>query len=243
MVLDETASTNADLAEAARAGAPDGAIITTDHQAAGRGRLDRTFTMPPRSGIAVSALIRPHVPLSRWTWLPLVAGLAVADVVQWAQVTGCSIKWPNDVLVGGRKICGILLERVEAPPGSSLPAAAVIGMGLNVTLTAEELPVDTATSLLLEGAEQLDRTSLLTALLARLDHWLDAWEDTAPVAAERLREAFLERCGTIGQQVRVTLPDGGSVEGVAETVDEAGRLVVDGIGFSAGDVTHVRSAS
>lgn len=196
--------------------------------------------MPPMSGIAVSALIRPQVPLARWSWLPLVAGLAVADTVGEAGVAGGGIKWPNDVLVDGRKISGILLERVEPPAGSDLPAAAVIGMGVNVSLTADERPVETATSLLLEGAQELDRSVLVTRLLTHLDRWLAAWEDDERFDA--LRDAFVSRCVTVGQYVRVTLPDGNRVEGTAETVDEFGRLVVDGRAFSAGDITHVRPA-
>ncbi|MFD1858637.1 biotin--[acetyl-CoA-carboxylase] ligase [Aeromicrobium camelliae] len=237
----ESPSTNAELAIAARSGAPSGSVVTTDHQAAGRGRLDRTFVMPPMSGIAVSALIRPEVPLARWSWLPLVAGLAVADTIAEAGVRDGGIKWPNDVLVAGRKISGILLERVEPPAGSGLAAAAVIGMGVNVSLSEEERPVETATSLLLEGADQLDRTVLATRLLTHLDRWLSAWEnDDESFAA--LREAFVQRCVTVGQHVRVMLPDGSRVEGTAETVDEFGRLVVDGKPFSAGDITHVRPA-
>ncbi|RLV54736.1 biotin--[acetyl-CoA-carboxylase] ligase [Aeromicrobium phragmitis] len=241
VVTAESPSTNAELAEAARAGAPSGSVVTTDHQAAGRGRLDRTFVMPPMSGIAVSALIRPDVPLTRWSWLPLVAGLAVADAIAEAGVAAGGIKWPNDVLVDGRKISGILLERVEPPAGSKLRPAAVIGMGVNVSVTEADRPVETATSLLLEGAEHLDRTVLVTRLLTHLDRWLAVWEDDAAASFEELRDAFVRRCVTVGQHVRLTLPDG-SREGTAETVDEFGRLVVDGQPFSAGDITHVRPA-
>ncbi len=192
------------------------------------------------SGIAVSVLVRPAVTLSLWSWLPLVAGLAVADTVTEAGVRGAGIKWPNDVLVDGRKISGILLQRVDPPQGSPLPAAAVIGMGVNVTLTDQERPVETATSLLLERATVTDRTMLVARLLVHLDRWLKVWEDSAPGRVDTLRAAFAGRCVTLGQQVRVTLPNGSRVEGTAETVDDMGRLVVDGTPFSAGDITHVR---
>lgn len=240
VVTAESPSTNAELAEAARKGAPSGSVLTTDHQAAGRGRLDRTFVMPPMSGIAVSVLVRPIVAVSLWSWLPLVAGLAVADTIAEAGVRGAGIKWPNDVLVDGRKISGILLQRVDPTPGSQLPAAAVIGMGVNVSLTAQERPVETATSLLLERATVTDRTTLVARLLFHLDRWLKVWEDSTAGRIDTLRAAFTGRCVTLGQQVRVTLPDGSRVEGAAETVDDVGRLVVDGTPFSAGDITHVR---
>lgn len=237
IVTDRTESTNADLADLARGGAPNGSVATTDHQYSGRGRLERTFVMPPCSGLAVSALIRPTAPMSRWSWLPLVAGLAVADTASDAGVRGAAIKWPNDVLVEQRKICGILLEAIQVPE-----QAAIIGIGVNVSLTAEELPVPTATSLWLQGAQVLDRTQLAAILLDNLDRRLAEWEEPGDQAIRRLRDEFVEHCDTIGRQVRIELPDGSRAEGLAETVDTAGRLVVAGRAYGAGDVTHVRPA-
>lgn len=237
-VLDETLSTNADLAAAARDGAPAGSIITTEFQAQGRGRLDRTFTMPPRSGIAVSTLIRPvDVPFASWSWLPLITGLAVHDVAAEAGVTA-GVKWPNDVLVDGRKISGILLESLGTDDGP----AAVIGAGINVTLTADERPAEHATSLLLEGANQLDRTELLIIYLRRLEHYLQQWVGDVE-EQQQLREHFVARCITVGQDVKVLRPDGKLTVGLAETIDDHGRLVVAGEPLSAGDVTHVRPQS
>lgn len=234
-VTDETASTNADLAAAAREGAPEWTVHTTDHQAAGRGRLDRTFTMPPLTGIAVSVLVRPvEVPPVRWPWLPLVTGLAVVDAVREVGVEA-ALKWPNDVLVDDRrKLCGILVERVETPDGP----AAIIGVGLNVALTAEDLPVDTATSLWLEGADTLDRTAILAVLLRCLRERLEQWRD--PARVDELAQAYGAACSTIGRRVRVLRADGSDVEGDATGIDDSGRLVVDGVPWSAGDVTHLR---
>lgn len=233
VVTARTASTNADLAEAARHGAPAGTVHTTEHQASGRGRLGRTFTMPPRSGIAVSVLLRPQVPATRWPWLPLVTGLAIADTVRGLGVDA-AVKWPNDVLVDGeRKLCGILLERVETGEGP----AAVVGIGVNTTLTRDELPVETATSLWLENATETDRTAVLLVLLARLEEWFARWESAE---VDELIDAFVAGCVTIGREVRIEVPDGTTQTGVATTVDELGRLVVDGRAHSAGDVRHVR---
>ncbi len=234
-VTDETASTNADLARAAHAGAPEWAVHTTDHQAAGRGRLDRTFTMPPLTGIAVSMLVRPvEVPPLRWPWLPLVAGLAVVDTVRDVGVEA-ALKWPNDVLVeDSRKLCGILVERVETSDGP----AAVVGVGLNVALTRDELPVETATSLLLEDATTIDRTEVLLVLMRRLRERLTLWRD--PERVMELAEAYVSACSTIGRRVRIERADGTDVIGEATGIDPSGCLVVDGVAWSAGDVTHLR---
>lgn len=235
-VAERTASTNADAADLARAGRADGTVVTADHQTAGRGRLDRTFEIPERSGIAVSVLLRPDgVPLQRWVWLPLLAGLALDDTLRDLGVVG-ALKWPNDVLVDGRKISGILLERVETPGG----AAAVVGIGLNVTLGADELPVPTATSLALAGATDLDRGSVTVRLLGHLERHYRSWLAAGEESDARLRAAYRAACDTVGRDVDVTLPDGSILTGPATDIDEHGRLVVAGTAVSAGDVTHVR---
>ena len=138
-VLPHTPSTNAVLAERAREGAPEGLVVATEHQTAGRGRLDRTWETPAGSALTFSTLLRPEVPPATWPWLPLLTGYAVAKALAGAGF-GAVLKWPNDVLIGDRKVAGILVERVETPGGP----AAVVGIGLNVLLAAEELPVPTA---------------------------------------------------------------------------------------------------
>ena len=242
VITDQTVSTNADVVAAARASAPEGTVHATDLQSAGRGRLDRTWTSPSGSGIAVSVLLRPDsIPAARWVWLPLLVGLAVDATVRELGVE-CGLKWPNDVLVDDRKLAGILLERIETPLG----AAAIIGVGLNVTLREDELPVDTATSLLLEGATETDRTIVLRALLRNLEALYRAWKEADGNPAAGIRDSYERRCVTIGSRVRVTLPtgsspDGQALEGEATAIDELGRLVVDGQAISAGDITHVRA--
>ncbi|WP_229051712.1 biotin--[acetyl-CoA-carboxylase] ligase [Aeromicrobium sp. Leaf350] len=235
-VLVETGSTNADAAQWAREGAPHGSVVTADHQLAGRGRLDRSFTLPERSGIAVSVVWRPEVPLRHWVWLPLAAGLALDATLVELGVHG-RLKWPNDVLVDGRKISGILLERVETP-GAGSAAAAVVGIGLNVDLTDDELPVPHATSLRIAGAADLDRGRVLALLLHHLDLAYERWR-TGDAAT--LRADYVARCDTVGRVVDVAMPDGSVLQGTAEDVDVDGRLVVAGTAVSAGDVTHVRA--
>ncbi len=224
-VLSETASTNAVVAERARSGEPPGLVVVAEAQTAGRGRLDRSWVSPPRAGLTFSVLLRPDLPPAQWPWLPLWGGLAVATALRDRIGVDAELKWPNDVLVQGRKLCGLLAEVPE-------PGALVLGIGLNVTTTEQELPHAQATSLALAGARTTDRDTVLRAVLRSLTTVL-ADQDVA-------RQAYRERCTTVGRTVRVELPADRTVEGVAEAVDEAGRLVVDGIAYGAGDVVHLR---
>ncbi len=243
-VVAETGSTNADLA--ARAVAEDlaeGVVLTADHQDAGRGRVGRTWVAPARSGLAVSVLLTPReVAAGRWSWLPLLTGLAVVDVLQRVCGLPATLKWPNDVLVGTAKVSGILVERIEPPSGP----AVVVGTGLNVSLTPDELPVPTATSLALEGSATTDREVLLRAYLRALEHRYGRWRSTGGDArASDIAAAYRETCSTIGRSVRVAVPSGETVEGTADGIDDEGRLLVyDAAGrthaLSAGDVTQVR---
>lgn len=233
-----TGSTNADVASLARAGAPEGTVRTTDHQVSGRGRLARSWTSPPGAGLAVSVLLRPSgVPRDRWTWVPLLTGLVVAQTVAEVGV-GAALKWPNDVLVSERKIAGILVEAV----GAGAPDALVVGIGLNVTNTVDEVPPG-GTSLALLGASALDRELILADLLRNLaDAYVD-WCNAAGDSAD-LRVAYAACCTTIGREVRVELPGGRAVHGRARAIDVDGRLVVKTTGgeiaLGAGDVIQVR---
>jgi BirA family biotin operon repressor/biotin-[acetyl-CoA-carboxylase] ligase len=150
------------------------------------------------------------------------------------------LKWPNDVVIGDRKLAGLLVERVEDATG----ATAVIGIGLNVTATAAELPTPQATSLALEGASMTDRSTLVKAVLRRLDGLLAEWERHGGEPGEQLRGAYVAACATVGQQVRIDLPGGATVIGEAVGIDDAGRLLVHTESgqqsFGAGDVMHVR---
>lgn len=231
-----TGSTNADLAAAARAGAPSGTVLVSDHQSAGRGRFTRVWEAPPGTSLAISALLRPpaSVPAARWLWLPHLTGLAVADGLREASGVAVELKWPNDVLAGGRKLCGILAERVDAGG----PPAAVLGMGINTTLTEEQLPVPTATSVALAGGT-VDETALVAAVLDALGGWYTRW-----LAGTDLRAEYAARCSSVGRAVRVQVSATDFVEGDATGVDAEGRLLVRVAGtqqaFAAGDVVHLR---
>jgi BirA family transcriptional regulator, biotin operon repressor / biotin---[acetyl-CoA-carboxylase] ligase len=234
-------STNAVARERARAGSPEGLVVVAEHQTAGRGRLDRTWVAPARSSAVFSMVLRPAVPAADWPWLPLLTGYVVGKTLR-AAGYDAGVKWPNDVLVGDRKVAGILVERVETPDG----AAAIVGVGLNVSLTRDELPVPTATSLLLEGGTEPDRTQVLVDLLVALREAYDAWTAGGADATTRLRSSYAAACVTVGRDVRVELPAGRVLTGRATGVDAGGRLVVTGpegeTVVGAGDVVHVRPA-
>lgn len=236
-VLAETGSTSSDLAALARAGAAEGTVVVADHQAAGRGRLDRTWLSPPGTGIAMSMLFRPAVPVAHWPWLPLLTGVAIVAAVKTASGISPGLKWPNDVVLGGSKLAGILAEVVPEGDG-----AVVVGVGLNVSTTAADLPPN-GTSLALCGAPDVDRLDVLAAMLSTVEKVYDGWRrtggDTAAAAA-----AYRPLCTTLGATVQVTVPGGAHVEGVAVDVDAHGRLVVrtdtGDRTLSVGDVVHVR---
>lgn len=237
---DAAPSTNAVVAGEARAGAPEGTVLVVEHQTAGRGRLDRAWKTPRGSALTLSALLRPPVAPEAWPWLPLLTGLAVTDAL--SGVLGpraAGLKWPNDVLVAERKICGILVERIETPTGP----AAVLGAGLNTGQTGAELPLASATSVRRETGAEPDRTALLAALLGAVGERYAAW-CAAGGATERLRRDYARSCVTLGRPVRVEMPTGAALTGTAAAVDGSGRLVVaDGdrrTAVGAGDVVHVR---
>jgi BirA family biotin operon repressor/biotin-[acetyl-CoA-carboxylase] ligase len=242
-VLAAHPSTNALVAQRARCGEAEGLVVVAEHQTAGRGRLDRSWVTPPRAALTFSVLLRPReVPAQRWPWLPLMAGLAVVAGIARASGVTASLKWPNDVLVpeDGRllKVAGVLAERVETRGGGG--AAAVLGVGLNVTTSRQELPVPTATSLLLAGASAPDRSALLAAVLDALSDGYAGWR----TGGRGLRASYAAACSTLGREVRVDLPTGAPLVGTALDVDEDGRLLVDDgervHALGAGDVVHLR---
>ncbi|MEU8838993.1 biotin--[acetyl-CoA-carboxylase] ligase [Streptomyces roseus] len=243
-VVAATGSTNTDLAARA-AGLPEGAVLVAEEQTAGRGRLDRSWVAPPRSGLFFSVLLKPgdSVPQERWGWLTLLAGVAVASGLSRAAGVDTALKWPNDLLVTvngeERKTGGILAERVGD--------GVVIGIGLNVTLTEDELPVPEAGSLILAKAAVTDREPLLKAVLRSLEQWYGDWRAAGgDPAASGLQEAYAADCVTLGRHVRADLPGGRTLTGTAEAVDADGRLVVrtaadEHEAVGAGDVVHLRS--
>ena len=244
-VVASTGSTNADLL--ARAREPEGTVLATEHQQAGRGRLGRTWITPPRAALTFSLLVKPDVPPSRRGWLPLLTGVAVAEALTAVTDLQATLKWPNDVLSAQGKLAGILAEAAAD--------AIVVGIGVNVSTEQAELPdrgpgALPAASLLTSGAkaQTLERTPMLLAILDTFERWYLAWRE-AGGDPERsgLRAEYVKRSGTIGRQVRAELPGGQALSGPAVGVDGDGRLLVrpssgaDGVvSVAAADVVHLR---
>ncbi|MFD5242065.1 biotin--[acetyl-CoA-carboxylase] ligase [Streptomyces tendae] len=246
-VVQRTGSTNSDLvARAAEGDLAEGVVLVAEEQSAARGRLDRQWTAPARSGLFFSVLLRPaEIPVARWGWLPLLTGVAVATGLSRVAGVDTALKWPNDLLVTvgdeERKAGGILAERA----GND---GVVIGVGINVSLRADELPVPRAGSLALAGAVNTDRDPLLRGVLRSLEDWYGRWRGAGgDPAASGLQETYAAGCATLGRMVRAELPGDRSLVGEAVAVDGDGRLVLateagvqEPVG--AGDIVHLRLA-
>lgn len=257
-VVDSVDSTNAKLLRDAAAD-PDGhphlAVVVTDDQRAGRGRLDRVWAAPAGTALAISVLLRvAAVEVADRGWIPLVAGSAMRRAIA-AQLPGraVTLKWPNDVLVGekdggpARKISGILAEVLPSDP-----MAVVVGAGVNTTMETVDLPVPTATSFADQGVD-VDEDRLLADYLEALRDGIAALAVGGHAA---VADEIAEHCSTLGEEVSVSLPapaseagePGGDVDttlrGVAVRLDASGGLVVQSAGVervvNAGDVVHVR---
>lgn len=240
-VVAESASTNADLRQAAVDAAdwPHLSVLLTGNQTAGRGRLGRSWVAPPGASLAISVLLRA-LPTSTEArgWIPLAAGVAMADAVA-AQLgqSQVGVKWPNDVLVDGRKICGILAEVTGD--------AIIVGTGVNIAMTTGQLPVPTATSFAVLGVDA-DDDRLVAEYLHSLEELVAALAASGDAVASGLHSAATERCLTLGQDVEASLPDGSILRGRATRLERDGRLVVEAAGvehpIAAGDVIHARLA-
>ena len=254
--VEKTGSTNTDLMQATNVA--DGTVLLADEQLSGKGRLGRSWTAPAGSQVIFSVLLLPES-LEHLGTLPLAAGLAVTDSIE-----GTVLKWPNDVHIDGNKLCGILAEagpvgqafkaapkteltkvevgkaevnkaEVNKAVGGAAPSArVVVGMGINVTLTREDLPIEKATSLELEGRDT-DRTELAITVLKNLRRRIVQWENQDP----QLLRDYRAVCSSLGQEVRLETPSG-DVTGHVDGIGEDGRIMVAGEYYSAGDVTHLR---
>ena len=240
--LDEVDSTNRYLLEEARGGAAEGLVAVADHQTAGRGRLGRTWTAPPGASLLTSVLLRPRLPAASLHLVTVAVALAAADAC--AELAGVApgLKWPNDLVVGDRKLAGILAEADLGPPGGPV---VVVGIGINVDWPAALPPelADIATALNLSGGRPVERSALLVGMLVGLERRysvLDRAEGREAVASE-----YRRRCVTVGREVRVELSDE-TFAGQAVDISVEGHLLVSTDAcvreVSAGDVVHLRPA-
>jgi len=227
-VVDLTTSTQDDLATKANAGeAKNGDVIIANHQSAGRGRLDRTFIAPASTALLFSIYLQPQRERDDWGFLPLLAGFSIADTLRKINAN-VSIKWPNDLLIDEMKIGGI----ISTAAGSGV----VIGIGINVSTTASELPVETATSLKIAGVSKLDRNLLLPLLLNAFEIDFTAWDQ-----GESFLERYSQLSATRGREVTIIGPAESAMRSRAQSFDEQGRLhLEDGQIVTVGDVIHLR---
>jgi BirA family biotin operon repressor/biotin-[acetyl-CoA-carboxylase] ligase len=237
-VVERTGSTNADLL--ARAGAGEdiaGAVLIAEQQTAGRGRNGRVWSSPGTQLTMSVGVECGDVAPDAWGWLPLATGVAVVDAVAAETGVKAGLKWPNDVLADNRKLAGILTEVAPAQ------RFIVVGIGLNVTLRADEIPDAEATSLRALGVDTPDRDRLVRALLQALGSRVQGWRAANGADADLIAD-YRARSATIGSTVRAILPGGREVLGVARSIDEQGRLHIESeagtVAVSAGDVVHLR---
>ena len=236
--LEQTGSTNKDLL-ASSEGLPEFFVLATDFQTAGKGRMERSWEASPGSSVMASILLRPQFTQSSGIgWLSLLTALAITNAISDLGLAP-KIKWPNDVLIAEKKVSGILAE-----VATDL-SCVVIGFGINVNQSANQLPVDTATSLSVESADSVDRDQLLAAVIENIRSlYVGLSNASGDASASGLRQAILELSSTVGSQVSVEFPDGKKAFGLAKDIDATGRLVVltqnETLSVSAGDVLHLR---
>ena len=229
-VVEVTGSTQDDLAAlVARDEAIHGAVLVTEYQSAGRGRLDRTFDAPQSSALLFSLFIEPKREKNEWSILPLLAGLvstlAISELDPRFTV---ELKWPNDLQIAGKKLGGIIAQATDS--------GVVIGIGINVGMNRSELPIELATSLMIEEFGILDRNLILASILNNFEELLGRWED-----GEDLRHLYRERSATLSQKIQVELPGGEKRNGFAEDISPAGELILEGgERITVGDIVHLR---
>jgi BirA family biotin operon repressor/biotin-[acetyl-CoA-carboxylase] ligase len=226
----ETGSTNDDAAALARDGAPEGTVVVADLQRAGRGRLGRSWVAAAGVAVHASWIVRPSVAAEGWPLYSLATAVAAAEAIAAGAGVSVRLKWPNDLMAGGRKLGGILAEVV---PGGAL----VVGLGVNVGQASFEGDLDgVATSLAMERSKPVERAALLASILERF----------APHAADPATAlpGYRDLCSTLGREVLIERAGAEDLLGLAVEVGERGELVLDGPGgrvvVAAGDVRHLR---
>ena len=229
-VVEVTGSTQDDISKRVSAGlALNGEVLATEFQSAGKGRLDRKFDAPASTALLFSFYIEPQREKSEWGFIPLLAGLAMAYTLN-ERDRRCTItlKWPNDLIVADKKVGGIIAQVT--------PQGVIVGIGVNVSMSQEELPVSQATSLALQGFADLDRNSILAIFLDVFEDLFLRWQ-----SGEDLRHLYLQASATVGRSIRVELPGGAHIDGVATDISTQGELILmDGHHVSVGDVVHLR---
>jgi len=227
-VVDLTASTQDDLANKVTAGdGRSGDVIIANYQSAGRGRSDRSFLAPPSTALLFSVYLTPERSRDDWGFIPLLAGFSIADTLRKISAN-VLIKWPNDLLIDEKKVGGII--------STAVGQGVIIGIGINVSTTTTELPVESATSLALAGVTKLDRNFLLALILNAFERDFTDWDQ-----GENFLEKYSELSATRGREVTIVGPSESTIQSRALSFDEQGRLhLEDGQIVTVGDVVHLR---
>ena len=226
-VVDVTASTQSDLAELVSSGkAIPGDVIAANFQSKGRGRMSRRFEAPKNSALLFSFYIKPKRNRQDWGWIPLIAGVSVAELLE---VCNATVKWPNDILIGDKKVAGLISEFAGE--------GVVVGIGINIGMRFDELPVPTATSMAIEGVTDIDRNQLLCEFLTIFENNFRAWDD----GDDAIGQKYQELSSTIGKKVQIHYPDKRIEKATAVGISARGELILDsGSHVHAGDVVHLR---
>jgi BirA family biotin operon repressor/biotin-[acetyl-CoA-carboxylase] ligase len=228
-VVDLTTSTQSDLADLVNLNsAKTGDVIATEFQSEGRGRLDRTFEAPPGSALLFSFYIAPKRARTDWGFISHLAALSMQQVISRDLSSQVWLKWPNDILIDSLKVAGLLAQATDH--------GVIIGIGVNVAMTTEELPVDTATSLAIAGSNNLDRNLILGSFLNHFESNFKEWDK-----GEDFIASYSEVCATLGRNVQVEVIGRENCTGVALAINSLGALLLaDGFEVNVGDVVHLR---
>ena len=228
-MADLTTSTQTDLAELVNSNsAKTGDVLATEFQTAGRGRLDRTFEAASGSALLFSFFIKPNRVRSEWGFISHLAALSMQEVISHDHPTKVWLKWPNDILIGDKKVAGLLAQATDD--------GVIIGIGVNVAMTADELPVETATSLAITGSNKLDRNLMLGEFLNRFEVNFEKWDNGADFI-----DSYSAVCATLGRQVQVEVAGRANRIGKAISVNKIGALMLDdGFEVNVGDIVHLR---
>ena len=228
-MVDLTTSTQTDLADLVNSNsAKTGDVIATEFQSDGRGRLDRTFDAPPGSALLFSFYIKPKRARTDWGFIGHLAALTMQQVISADHQSQVWLKWPNDILIGDQKVAGLLAQATDD--------GVIIGIGTNVAMTVEELPVESATSLAIAGFSNLNRNSILCDFLNRFENNFKEWDNGADFI-----DRYSEVCATLGRLVRVEVIGRENRTGKAVSINKLGALALeDGFEVNVGDVVHLR---
>jgi BirA family biotin operon repressor/biotin-[acetyl-CoA-carboxylase] ligase len=228
-VVDLTTSTQEDLAELVSSkSAQTGEVIVTEFQSAGRGRLERSFNADPLSALLFSLYISPKRSRSDWGFLGHLAALTMHEVVSADLPIKTKLKWPNDILIGDKKVAGLLAQATDV--------GVIIGIGLNVGMTIEELPVESATSLAIANSKELNRNLILSKFLNEFKSKFEEWDQ-----GKDFVDGYSEVCATLGREIQIEVVGRENRIGIAKSVNKFGALLLDdGFEVSVGDVVHLR---